>query len=58
LMNNKISRIANLENLPLKSLNLSNNDIKKIENLEMLKYLEVSKHLLNKCSILKYAFLM
>lgn len=40
LMNNNISRIANLDNLPLKSLDLSNNNIKKIENLETLKYLE------------------
>jgi len=41
LMNNRIARIANLDNLPLKSLNLSHNNIKKIENLETLKYLEV-----------------
>jgi len=37
---NNITKISGLNNLPLKQVDLSNNDLRKIENLEQLKYLQ------------------
>ncbi|XP_028414468.1 leucine-rich repeat and guanylate kinase domain-containing protein-like isoform X2 [Dendronephthya gigantea] len=41
MVNNNIQRISGLSNLPLTHLNLSHNSVKKIENLDTLKYLKV-----------------